>query len=55
MAPGVMSSAGCGLRDSFGRMFFAGTETAVHHVGYLEGAIESGQRVVRELHDKHAR
>lgn len=55
MPPGVMSAASCGLRDSFGRIYFAGTETAVHHVGYLEGAIESGQRVARELGDKRAR
>ncbi len=49
LGPGVLSAASCGLRASFGRVFFAGTETAVHHVGYLEGAIESGQRVAREL------
>lgn len=47
--PGVLSSAACGLRAAFGRVHFAGTETAVHHVGYLEGAIESGQRAAREL------
>jgi monoamine oxidase len=50
-APGVLSSAGCGLRTSFGRMYFAGTETAVHHVGYLEGAIESGHRVARDIRE----
>jgi len=49
LAPGVLSSAACTLRASFGRLHFAGTETAIHHVGYFEGAIESGQRVAREL------
>lgn len=50
LAPGVLSAAACSLRAPFGRVHFAGTETATHHMGYLEGAIESGQRVARELH-----
>lgn len=49
LAPGVLTSAACSLRASFGRVHFAGTETARHHIGYLEGAIESGQRVARDL------
>ncbi len=49
--PGVLSTAGCALRAAFGRMVFAGTETAVHHVGYLEGAIESGHRVAHEIRE----
>lgn len=49
LAPGVLSAAACSLRAAFGRVHFAGTETATHHLGYLEGAIESGQRVAREL------
>jgi monoamine oxidase len=52
LGPGVLSSASCGLRASSGRMFFAGTETAVRHVGYLEGAIESGERVAREIRER---
>jgi monoamine oxidase len=51
LAPGVLSAASCSLRTSFGRVLFAGTETAVHHVGYLEGAIESGQRVAIEVRE----
>ncbi|MBA2545172.1 MAG: FAD-dependent oxidoreductase [Deltaproteobacteria bacterium] len=51
LGPRALSSASCGLRTSFGRMYFAGTETAVQHVGYLEGAIESGERVAREIRE----
>ncbi len=51
MPPGVLSEAGNQLRAVCGRLHFAGTETAVHHVGYIEGAIESGERVAREIRD----
>lgn len=27
----------------------AGTETATEHAGYIEGAVESGERVAREV------
>jgi len=54
-APGVLSAARCNLRTAFGRVYFAGTETATHHVGYLEGAIESGQRAARELRERSQR
>ncbi|WP_414458120.1 FAD-dependent oxidoreductase [Gordonia bronchialis] len=30
-------------------MFWAGTETASEHPGYIEGAIESGERAAREV------
>jgi monoamine oxidase len=46
--PREMASAGAALRAPLGRVSFAGTETATEHVGYLEGAIESGERVARE-------
>ncbi|MEV0685493.1 FAD-dependent oxidoreductase [Nocardia sp. NPDC050378] len=32
-----------------GRIHWAGTETAGEHAGYVEGAIESGERVAREI------
>lgn len=32
-----------------GRIFYAGTETAHEHIGYIEGALESGERVAREI------
>ena len=31
------------------RIFYAGTETATEWIGYIEGALESGERVVREI------
>jgi monoamine oxidase len=37
------------LRRPFGRVHFAGTETAREHTGYLEGALEAGERCVREI------
>ncbi|ACY23422.1 monoamine oxidase B [Gordonia bronchialis DSM 43247] len=30
-------------------VFWAGTETASEHPGYIEGAIESGERAAREV------
>jgi len=49
MPPGLLSATAAALRAPCGRLHFAGTETAVHHVGYLEGAIESGERAAREV------
>ncbi len=49
MAPGVLSDVGTVLRTPLGRVHFAGTETALHHVGYIEGAIESGERAAAEV------
>jgi monoamine oxidase len=49
MAPGALTTAGTTLRAPVGRVAFAGTETAVEHTGYLEGALESGERAAREV------
>lgn len=35
--------------ERFLNVHWAGTETAAEHAGYIEGAIESGQRVAREI------
>ncbi|WP_431843761.1 FAD-dependent oxidoreductase [Calidifontibacter indicus] len=35
--------------DSVGPIRWAGTETATEHPGYIEGAIESGERVAAEV------
>src|SRR5205085_11002132 len=58
MGPGTMTSYGAGLREPCGRIHWAGTETATEWTGYIEGAIQSGERVaeevdkrLRELHD----
>ena len=31
------------------RLFFAGTETATQWAGYMEGAIQAGERAAREV------
>ena len=49
MAPSFLTEAGSALRAPHGLVHFAGTETATHHMGYLEGALESAERVVREI------
>lgn len=47
--PGALTGAGTTLRAPLGRVCFAGTETAVEWTGYLEGALESGERAAREI------
>ena len=48
-APGVMTSLGPALREPSGRLHFAGTEAATRWAGYMDGAIESGQRAAAEV------
>ncbi|EYF04966.1 flavin monoamine oxidase family protein [Chondromyces apiculatus] len=49
MPPGVLTAYGDALRAPVGRMHWAGTETAVRWMGYMDGALESGERVAREI------
>jgi monoamine oxidase len=49
MGPGVMTDFGSALRQPCGRIHWAGTETAVEWTGYIDGAIESGQRAAGEV------
>jgi monoamine oxidase len=49
MGPGVMTDFGPALREPCGRIHWAGTETAIDWTGYIDGAIESGQRTVQEV------
>jgi monoamine oxidase len=49
MGPGALTSFGPALREPCGRIHWAGTETAVEWTGYMDGAIESGQRVAAEV------
>ncbi len=49
MGPGTMTLFGPALRAPVGRIHWAGTETAVEYTGYMEGAVESGERVAREI------
>jgi monoamine oxidase len=46
--PGVWTQFGRALREPVGRIFWAGTETATRWMGYIDGAIESGERAAQE-------
>ncbi|XP_028992863.1 amine oxidase [flavin-containing] [Betta splendens] len=47
--PGVLTQYGRVLREPFGRLYFAGTETATEWSGYMEGAVQAGERAAREV------
>jgi len=47
--PGVLLGFGTALRTPIGRIHWAGTETAEHWIGYMDGAVRSGQRVATEV------
>jgi monoamine oxidase len=47
--PGVLSGYGRALREPVGGIHWAGTETATQCEGYMEGALQSGERAAREV------
>ena len=47
--PGVLTGFGTALRAPLGRIHWAGTETAEYWIGYMEGAVRSGQRAAAEV------
>lgn len=47
--PGVLTACGQALREPCGRLHWSGTETATEWMGYLEGAIQSGERAALEV------
>ncbi|HYI00731.1 flavin monoamine oxidase family protein [Hyalangium sp.] len=47
--PGTLTAIGDALRTPCGRVHWAGTETAVEGCGYIDGAVESGERAAKEL------
>ncbi len=49
MPPGVWTAYGPALREPVGRIHWAGTETATVWNGYIDGAVQSGERVAEEL------
>ena len=49
MAPGALTACGDALRAHCGRIHWAGTETATEHIGYMDGALQSGERAAREV------
>ena len=50
--PGVLLDYGRALREPFRRVHWAGTETATWWIGYMDGAVESGQRAAAEVLSK---
>lgn len=54
MTPGTMTTFGAQLREPFGRIHRAGTESAVRWQGYFDGAVESGERVCAEILARYA-
>ncbi|HEX3173689.1 MAG TPA: FAD-dependent oxidoreductase [Solirubrobacterales bacterium] len=48
-APGGWTECGPALREPFGAVHWAGTETATVWSGYMEGALQAGERVAAEL------
>jgi monoamine oxidase len=49
MPPGVMLDYGMTLRPPIGRVHWAGTETATRGAGYMDGAVQSGERAAAEV------
>ena len=47
--PGVLTSFGEAIRAPIGRIHWAGTETATEWNGYMDGAVQSGQRAAKEV------
>eukprot|EP00003_Mantamonas_plastica_P006583 TRINITY_DN153_c1_g1_i4.p1 TRINITY_DN153_c1_g1~~TRINITY_DN153_c1_g1_i4.p1 ORF type:complete len:505 (+),score=105.69 TRINITY_DN153_c1_g1_i4:344-1858(+) len=49
LPPGVLTQLGSALREPVGLIHFAGTETASEFSGYMEGALQSGERCAHEV------
>jgi monoamine oxidase len=47
--PGTWTQFGPALRRPVDLLHWAGTETATHWSGYMDGAVQSGQRAAREV------
>ncbi|KAJ1713492.1 amine oxidase [Aspergillus flavus] len=47
--PGVLTAYGTSLKSPHGRLHFAGTEASSFWVGFMDGAIRSGERVATEI------
>ena len=47
--PGTLVAYGAAMRSRFGRIHWAGTETASEWVGTLEGAVLAGEQAAREI------
>jgi monoamine oxidase len=50
--PGALTSYGKVIRQPFGRIHWAGTETSTYWAGYMDGAVRAGQRAAVEVADR---
>lgn len=49
LGTGVWTTSGHALREPVGPIHFAGTETATQWMGYMEGAVQAGERAAEEV------
>jgi monoamine oxidase len=49
LGPGTLLDFGAALREPAGRIHWAGTETSDYWVGYMDGAVRSGERAAAEV------
>jgi monoamine oxidase len=49
LSPGTLTAFGRYLVQPFGRVRWAGTETATYWNGYMDGAVSSGERAARDV------
>jgi monoamine oxidase len=47
--PGTLTACGEALREPCGRLHWSGTETATEWMGYMEGALQAGERAAEEV------
>jgi monoamine oxidase len=52
LRPGILSRYGSLLREPFGRVHWAGTETSTTSHGAMDGAARSGERAAAEILDR---
>jgi monoamine oxidase len=50
--PGQLTALGPALREPVGLLHFAGCETATRWIGYMDGALEAGERAADEILSK---
>jgi monoamine oxidase len=53
--PGTLTRYGPLLREPFGRVHWAGTETATISHGAIDGAVRSGERAAAEILERDRR
>ncbi|GAA3531435.1 FAD-dependent oxidoreductase [Aeromicrobium panaciterrae] len=47
--PGATVAYGSSIREPFGRVHWAGTETSTYWAGYMDGAVRAGERAAAEV------